>query len=160
MCGGSDEQCRHVNGSTRVHSGSAGDYIHAVTLAAACWRLHITARGHRGNALALRTANTRQRLLSWDRIIRQPGNYTIFNLRRGASSEGSHAVGYARGDISPDSHTEFVQISGNLAEPLEVHLLYTGYETNISWSCHLRMDEQDQAQDLDHRWENFRQYQV
>jgi hypothetical protein len=161
ICGGPDRQCRSVNGSRRVDSGSAGDYILSGTLPAACWNIRITSRGHRGNALALRTATSRQRLLSWDRIIRQPGRYAVFNARRGASGEGAIVVSYEREDLYPDSHKEVARIEGNLAEPLELYLLYTGYETNISWSCHFRVDEQDQAQNQDHTEEQLQdQYEV
>ena len=119
--------------------GSAGDYIPLTTLPAACWNLWISSSGHRGNVLALRTEITGQRLLNWDRTIRQPGRYPLATARLGGSAK---AVLYERRKTTAEGHVETARADRSLAEPLGVFMLYTEGRTDISWSCHLEDQQQ------------------
>jgi hypothetical protein len=69
--------------------------------------------GTRGNVLALRTVASGQRLLNWDRTVRQPGRYML-------SSGLPLYVDYDRQATASDGHLEIVEAERSLGKKINL----------------------------------------
>ena len=68
--------------------------------------------------LALHAETSGQRLLNWERTLRQPGRYPLAGALQ--------FLDYDRRETTADGgHAESVEVKRSLGEPLGVYLLYT-----------------------------------